>query len=153
MKAKFVSLYSLFFCALLFAGAAYAQQPISQLRTRLKTERDSDKIKTCLEISKLYTVSQPDSAVDFCNQGIKIAEKLDDKHSIALLLLQLGSINTKHNHTDLARRFDNEALSIFRNLQDQDGIALAYDELGLLDGVQQNTSEATYYLGQAMRFY
>jgi len=154
MKDKFVKLYSLFFYALLFAGAnAYAQQPVSQLRARLKTEPDSDKIKTCLEISKFYTISQPDSAVDFCNQGVRIAEKLNDKRSVALLLLQLGSINTKHNHTDLARRFDNEALSIFRNLHDQNGIALAYDELGLLDGMQQNTPEATYYLGQAMRFY
>lgn len=154
MEAKFVRLFSLFFCTLLFAGiTTYAQQPVAQLRARLKNEPDSAKIKTCLEISKLYTTAQPDSAVDFCNQGIRIAEKLDDKHSIALLLLQLGSINTQHNHTDLARKFDNEALSIFRNLHDQDGIALAYDELGLLDGVQQNTSEATYYLGQAMRFY
>lgn len=154
MDSKFIRLYSLFFYILLFAGInSYAQQPVSQLRVRLKTEPDSDKIKTCLEISKLYTVAQPDSAVDFCNQGIKIAEKLNDRHSEALLLLQLGNINTKHNHTELARRFDNEALSIFRNLGDKDGIVQAYDELGLLDGVQQNTSEATYYLGQAMRFY
>lgn len=154
MEGKFVRLLSLFFYLLLFVGVnGYAQQHTSQLRLRLKTEPDSDKIKTCLEISKLYTAAQPDSAVDFCNQGIRIAEKLNDKRSVALLLLQLGNINTKHNHTDLARRFDNEALSIFRNLKDQDGVALAYNELGLLDGVQQNTSEATYYLGQAMRFY
>ena len=154
MENRFVRLYALFFSALLFAGiSSYGQQPVSQLRARLKTEPDSLRIKTCLEISKFYTVAQPDSAVDFCNQGIRIAEKLNDKRSVALLLLQLGSINTRHNHTDLARRFDNEALSIFRNLRDKDGIALAYDGLGLLDGVQQNTSEATYYLGQAMRFY
>lgn len=154
MKESLIKFCFLSFTALLLGGfSVYAQQPVSGLRARMKTEPDSIKIKTCLEISKLYMVSQPDSAVDFCSQGIRIAEQLDDRHSVALLLLQLGSINAKHNHSELARKFYNEALAIFRSLHNQDGIALAYDELGLLDGLQQNTSEATYYLGQAMRFY
>lgn len=139
---------------LLFTGfGVFAQQPVSELLARLGGEPDSVRIKTYLEISKFYTASQPDSAVDYCNRGIRIAEKQDDKRSIGILLLQLGNVNIVHHHTDLARRFDNEALSIFRNLHDTDGIARAYDELGALDGVQQNTSEATYYLSQAMKYY
>lgn len=154
MKFKYCTVFLLQFSALLFAGfTGYAQEPVSELLNRLKSAPDSAKTLIYIDISKHYASAQPDSAVDYCNQGIKIAEKQNDKRSMGLLLLQVGSINNLHHHNDLARRFDNEALSIFRNLRDLDGVAMAYNELGLLDGAQRDTPEATYFMAQAMRYY
>jgi len=157
-KLKSIYKYSLY-CSCLFIAlsftttTAFAQERVLQLIAQSKTGPDSNKIKTYLEISKIYEISQPDSAVDYCNKGMKLAEKRNDRHEQALILLQLGKINALHHHAELARRFENEALSIFRNLNEPEGIASAYDELGLLDGQQLNTSAATQDLGKAMKYY
>lgn len=143
-----------FFIFLLFNSVtALAQQAVAPLRAKLLSGPDTSKINTYLEISKIYTENEPDSAVDYANRGMRLAEKLNDRHGEAMLLLQLGRVNTFHRHNDLARRFYNEALSIFRNLHEPAGIAMAYDELGLLDGQQQNINSATQDLEHAMKFY
>jgi signal transduction histidine kinase len=138
---------------LLFATTAVAQQSVSTLHARLRTESDAAKINTYLEIGKLYTADQPDSAVHYCNLGMQLAGKLNDRHSEGVLLLELGRINIRHHHDELARRFINEALSIFRNLREPEGIAQAYDELGSVDGQQKNINAATRELDRAMKFY
>ncbi|WP_431215943.1 tetratricopeptide repeat-containing sensor histidine kinase [Puia sp. P3] len=113
---------------------------------------DSIRIVSCIESSKKFEEQQPDSAVDICNQGMKLAEGHNDLRGQALLLLQLGRINGIHHHNDLARRFANEALSIFRSLRDWKNIALTYNELGLLDG-SGSLTDATSELGRSMEFY
>lgn len=146
-----------FFLLLLLSGfgaVTFAQQPVSALQAKLKSNfPDSSKISICLEISQIYAPGQPDSAVSYCNQGMKLAEKLNDKDKQGLILLQLGRINSLHHHPELARRFYNDALSIFRNLHHVKGVAMAYDELGLLDGEQQNITTATLDLGHTMKYY
>ncbi|MDB5030017.1 tetratricopeptide repeat-containing sensor histidine kinase [Mucilaginibacter sp.] len=138
---------------LLLSFTASSQQSISVLRSRLRTESEPAKINTYLEISKIYAADQPDSAVHYCNQAMKLAENLGDRNSQGLLLIELGRINILHHHEELARRFINEALSIFRNLHQPEGITLAYDQLGLLDGQQKNISAATEDFGRSMEFY
>lgn len=135
------------------ATAAVAQQNISQLHARLASGPDSDKIQTCLAISKIYAEAQPDSAVDYCNRAMRLAQKQNNRRDEAMILLELGRINELHHHADLARRFTNEALSIFRTLHHPDGIAMAYDQLGLLDGLQKDISTATTDMAKAMKFY
>jgi len=141
------------FFLFLITSPVFAQQQVNLLHKRLLTEDDQSKIKTYIDISKIYAADQPDSAVHYCNTAMKLAEKLNDRHSQGLLLLELGHINAMHHHAELARRFDNEALSIFRNINETEGIALAYDELGILDGQQQNIAGATNDFGKAMQFY
>jgi signal transduction histidine kinase len=144
---------SFIFLFLVVTGTTVAQQPINNLHTRLKNESEPEKINTYLEIGKLYEADQPDSAVHYCNLAMRLAEKLNDRHSEGVLLLELGRINIRHHHEELARRFINESLSIFRNLREPEGIAQAYDELGLVDGQQQNIKVATNELDRAMKFY
>ncbi|MES2275628.1 MAG: tetratricopeptide repeat protein [Bacteroidota bacterium] len=145
--------YYLYILFCLLTVSAAAQQTVPELRARLKTQPDSIKIQTYLAISKIYAVAQPDSAVDYCNQAMRLAQKQNDRHNEALILLELGRINETHHHIDLSRRFTNEALSIFRALHQPEGIALAYDQLGLLEGEQQNVNSAAQDLGKAMKFY
>ncbi|MFD2874010.1 ATP-binding protein [Mucilaginibacter ximonensis] len=138
---------------LLICSTAFAQVPLSTLRSRLKNESNQQKIDTYLEISKLYATDQPDSAVHYCNQAMRLAELMGDHHSQAVLLMELGSVNILHNHANLARRFINEALSIFRNLHEPEGVAAAYDQLGLLDGQGKNVAVAVTELDKSLTFY
>ncbi|HTI07802.1 MAG TPA: ATP-binding protein [Puia sp.] len=115
--------------------------------------QDSSRIQSFIERSKAFAAAQPDSAVDYCYQGMRLAEREKDLKGQALILLQLSRINALHHHLELARQFANEALSIFRNLGDKKDIALTYDELGLLDGQANNLAAATADLNRSMKFY
>lgn len=134
-------------------NTAFAQQLLPSLRSRLKSENNQQKINTYLEISKFYAANQPDSAVHYCNQAMRLAEYIGDRHSQGTLLMELGRVNILHNHKDLARRFVNEALSVFRNLHDTEGIAAAYDQLGLLDGEGKNMAVAVTEFDKSLTFY
>ncbi|WP_214071690.1 tetratricopeptide repeat-containing sensor histidine kinase [Mucilaginibacter sp. dw_454] len=148
-----MSKFKYFLLLFFISSAAFAQQPLSALRTRLKNENDPQKIATYLEIGKFYEADQPDSAVHYCNQAMRLAEMAGDHHSQGILLIELGHINILHHHDDLARRFTNEALSVFRNLRDEEGVAIAYDQLGLLDGEGKNVAMAVTELDKSLSFY
>jgi signal transduction histidine kinase len=143
---------NIFLFVLLSPLSLFAQQK-SDLFNKLRKSPDNEKVNIYIQLSNAYAESQPDSAVYYANQGIQLAEKHNNQHDLALLLLELGRINALHHHSDLARRFYNEALGISRNLHDTEGIARAYDELGLLDGREENIAAATKDLGQAMKYY
>ncbi|MCC8426350.1 ATP-binding protein [Mucilaginibacter sp. UR6-11] len=118
----------------------FAQQRATP-RTRPKTEQ----LKNYLTVSQAYAQTQPDSAVHYANEGIKLAEQLNDREGLAALFVQLGYINALHHHAELARSFYNEALGRYRRLHDAAGIAHTYDQLGLLDGNPQDFSQALKY--------
>lgn len=148
LKVKYPLIWLLFICS-----TAFAQQPLSVLRSRLKNGNNQQKIDVCIEISKYYAANQPDSAVHYCNQAMRLAESLGDRHSQGILLMELSRINVLHNHTDIARRFANEGLSVFRNLHEAEGIAAAYDQLGMLDGQGKNVTAAVTEFDKSLNFY
>jgi len=141
---------AIFFSLIPFA--IFAQQPTG-LISKLKNSPESEKVNLYIEVSQSYAINQPDSAVHYAQLGMQLAEKRNDQHGMAMLLLQLGRINAEHHHPELSRKFYNEALGIFRSLHDADGIAHIYEQLGLLDGEKQNIGSATKDLNQAMRLY
>ena len=110
-------------------------------------------VPSYIEMSKRFESDQPDSAVAYCNRALKMAEDHNDQQGMALVLLQMGRINSIHHHTDLARKFINEALYLFRTLRDKEGIARAYDELGLLDGSLNDVKAANADFSRSMQFY
>jgi len=151
--AKFLPMRYLFVFFCLTSINVFAQTPVSEQLSRLKTAPDNEKLKLYAEISRSYTPSQPDSAVYYANKGLSLAEKQSNWSGQAVLLLQLGRINMYHHHDALARRFYNEALGVSRRLHDAAGIANAYNELGLLDSEEQNVQSTGGNLSQAMKFY
>jgi signal transduction histidine kinase len=138
---------------LLSCSSVFAQQPIRPLLDRLQTEKGIDRIKTCLTISNLYILNEPDSAIYYCNEALRVADNLKDRHWQANVLLQIGKIRYTHHRDELARRSINEALAIFKDLDQPEFIALAYGELGVLDGQIKNIPAASADLGKAMKLY
>src|ERR1700712_588270 len=113
--------YLFLFCCLL-SVSAWAQRPAEQI-DRLKNASENEKQKIYLSLSQIYAEQQPDSAVHYANEGMRLAEKRNDQPAQAALLLQLGHINALHHHAGLAKRFYQEALSIYRGLRDAEGTA------------------------------
>lgn len=130
----------------------FAQNPEADI-ARLKSATETEKISLYTHISAAYAESQPDLAVHYANEGMRLAERKNDQPGQAALLLQLGKINSLHRHHDLARRFFNEALGIYRRLQDAEGIARSYDELGLLDGEGRDSAASSGDFKHALQFY
>jgi signal transduction histidine kinase len=135
--------YLLAFVCLL-AVRAFAQQPAVTL-ARLKAAPESEKVKLYTTLSGYYAATQPDSAVHYANEGIRLAQKRSDRQGQAALLLALGHINTVHHHPELARSFYNEALGLYRRLQDAAGVAHTYDLLGVLDNNSSDFDHALKY--------
>lgn len=143
--------YFLLFCCLLPFGAL-AQRPF-ELLSRLKQAPESERSKICLALSQVYTEQQPDSAVHYANEGMRLAEKRNDQPAQAALLLQLGRINALYHHNLLAKRFYQEAMGIYRGLQDAEGTAHCDDALGQLEGAEKKMPLATGELDKAARLF
>ncbi len=122
----------------------FAQQPASLLK-QLKQAPENQKIKIYIDLSGAYAQRQPDSAVHYANEGMRLAEKQNNRQAQASLLLTLGHVNALHRHPELARSFFNEALGLYRRLHDAAGVAHTYDQLGLIDGNNKNFSTALRY--------
>jgi hypothetical protein len=65
-----------------------AQQP-AKLAARLVGAPDNEKLKIYLSLSQAYMEQQPDSAVHYANEGMRLSEKRNDQSAQAMLLLQL----------------------------------------------------------------
>lgn len=135
----------LFFLFVTIGLPAFAQQQPAANLTRLKTVPENEKLKLYISISEAYAQTQPDSAVHYANEGMRLAEKRNDQQGQASLLLLLGYINMLHRHNDLTRSFFNEALGLYRRLHDAAGVAHTYDQLGALDGNNANFHTALKY--------
>lgn len=130
------------FCFL--AVRVFAQQP-SAILARLNAAPESERVKLYMILSRSYTATQPDSAVHYANEGMRLAERRNDRQGQAALLLELGQINMLHRHPELARSFYNEALGLYRRLQDAAGVAHTYDQLGVLDNSSSDFNQALKY--------
>jgi len=143
------SLLLLFFLPL----TGVAQQQIPLLKTRLKNVPENEKATIYITLSQAYMEGQPDSAVHYANEGIRLAEKRNDQPAQAALLLQLGRINELYHHGLLAKRFYQEAIGIYRELRDAEGTARCDDALGQLEGAEKMVPLAADELDKAARLY
>lgn len=132
------------FCCLAALSTGFAQSAPT-LISRLKTAADGDKVHVYVLLSEYYAKEQPDSAVHYANEGIKLAESRNDRQGQASLLLALGDVNRLHQHHELSRSFYNEALGLYRRLRDPAGVAHTYDQLGILDGDPEHFGKALQY--------
>ncbi|PTQ93553.1 tetratricopeptide repeat protein [Mucilaginibacter yixingensis] len=130
-----------------------AFQSADELHGSSNSQSDSSRVAAYLNLSKDYTANQPDSAVEYCNRGLQLAERENNQHAQGLFLLQLGIINSTHHHAGLARKFFNEAISVFRHQHDKEDLAKAYDELGVLDADQKNDKQALREFNYSMNYY
>jgi len=72
---------------LLFVSSYAQQAEIDSLENLLKTAKeDNVKLNTLNMLSKVFWLKSPQKAIEYANQALLIAEKLDDKVKISVTL-------------------------------------------------------------------
>jgi len=139
---------------MLLSVSLYAQQNISRLLTKLKTTKsDSSVTYAYRDIIRYYQHSQPDSAVYYAEQGIKLMNEHKYKAGAATLMASIASVDHEQGRIELARRRDAEALRLFTEVNNKDGIAFVNNNLGTIEGKLGNYAEATKYFMEALKIY
>jgi two-component system, NarL family, sensor kinase len=114
--------------------SCYAQsKEIDSLFQIIKTDHNDSVNVLCLnELSWLFRIEKPDSALIYATRAKSIAEKIDFKVGIATSLNRIGEINRiQGDYNQAIEKFDN-ALKIEKEINNSYGIARAYSQLTLL---------------------
>ena len=105
------------------------------------------------DIFEHYEYSNPDSALFYIAEGLKLFTAKNDKVGIAAMTTLLGTEDADQGRMEFARKKLNDALKIFEELKDKGGIASTNNALGVLDGKTGHFSDATRHFMTALKIF
>jgi len=144
----------IFIIAVATACPLAAQNNISELLTQLKSAgTDTAKLSLYHDIFEHYEYSNPDSALHYIEDGLKLFANRNNKSGIASMTLLLGTEDGDQGRMELARKRLTDALRIFEELNDKGGIATANNAIGVIDGRTGHFSDATRRFMTALKIY
>ncbi len=137
------------------AGAhLYAQNNVSEIIARLRNATaDSSLISAYHDIFGYYEYSNPDSAIFYIAEGLKLFTTKNNKAGIAAMTVLLGTEDGDQGRMEFARKRLNDALEIFEELKDKAGIASTHNSIGVLDGKTGHFSDATRHFMTALKIF
>ena len=97
--------------------------------------------------------STPLQALDYANEALNIAEKLNRQSKIADALSHIGVIYWQMGNFNMALVYHHEANSIYTEIQDQIGIARSNTNLGIIFSNQSYYDQALNYYFKALMLY
>ncbi len=97
--------------------------------------------------------SLPQQALDYANEALKLAEKLNRKSKIADALSHIGVIYWQMGNFNMALTYHLEANGIYAKIQDQIGIARSNTNLGIIFSSQSYYDRALDYYFKALKLY
>ncbi|MBI3501622.1 MAG: tetratricopeptide repeat protein [Bacteroidetes bacterium] len=110
---------SLNFCSLLFLACCLLptansfSQSIEELEAKLKSASAEDKPGILNQLSEAYQKTNTDKSIDYAEQALKAARKLDDADGETGALINLGDAYTSKNNSKKAIQNYKEAIKIF----------------------------------------
>lgn len=129
-----------FFLNHLFISGTFAQRPPHALNNS----------KDYIQIVKYYRYLNPDSALFFVKQGLKVAERQGDSLGKAALLNQHGMIDDNATRYKESREKYLEAEVIYREEGDDIGLAATLVRLGVVEKRKGNYDKALSYFMDAL---
>ena len=141
------------FLTALFTGfSTFAQGDLPHLLSELKKDQsDSQKVYTYKDLFVYYEYSNPDSAVYYLQDGLKLFTQQNYKPGIAKITSLLAAEDDDQGRTSVAKRRLAEALEIFNELHDTDAIATVDNQLGVIEGKEGNYNAATKFFMEALK--
>jgi two-component system NarL family sensor kinase len=115
----------------------------------LKANPDTNKVKSLSDLCWDYRFVSADSALNFGEQALQLAQKLNYSKGIAQAYNDIGIIYIDKAQYLRATKLLNEALKI----RDQPGIASIYNKLGIIDQKQGRLKEALEHQISALKIY
>lgn len=137
---------------MILSGQAFAQSPLSQLRSRLrKAPQDSSKVLIYKELSVYFRITNPDSAILLAQNGLALATRINYPTGIAIMYCTLADCYFNTGKIDLSKKSYLISMRIFQKLKYQQGIASCHNGLGIIAATQGMDKEAAQHFLKALK--
>jgi tetratricopeptide (TPR) repeat protein len=126
---------TLVFCCSLFSTVTAQETTADSLLSVIKTAgEDSNKVNTLNLLGReiLVTTGDYEKAIEYCNQAIQLAEKIDFKKGHAKALKLIGSAYLYMGDFPNALSNYEASLPIYKAINDKKGAASVYGNMGLV---------------------
>lgn len=141
----------LFLCCLLTAGLCFGQAKKDSLLAIVNgNTADSVKVKTYIELAKLYRVEQPALAYKYSLTALDLATKSNYVPGIALANKWAGFYYYDRSVLDSATIYWEKSLQSYIALNDFDGMSNMYNNLGSISFNFGNSAKALDYFMEAL---
>ncbi|MBX7109331.1 MAG: tetratricopeptide repeat protein [Chitinophagales bacterium] len=147
----------LFLVIILFPGFSFAQKQgqslIDSLLSELQTATDdTGKVNLLISLSYNYTLTDPDIALKYGNEGLQLAEKLNWKKGTANANRTIG-INYCFGKSEYSKSLDyfSKALELVVEINDRSGMAKVLSNLGVVYWYQSDFPKALEYYFNALK--
>lgn len=147
----------LFLIIILIPGFSFAQKQgqslIDSLLSELQTAKeDTGKVNLLISLSYNYTLTDPDVALQYGNEGLQLAEKLHWKKGIANANRTIG-INYCFGKSEYFQSLDyfSKALELVGEINDRSGMAKVLSNLGVVYWYQSDFPKALEYYFNALK--
>jgi tetratricopeptide (TPR) repeat protein/tRNA A-37 threonylcarbamoyl transferase component Bud32 len=150
LRRRIVYLTIILLISLTVHGEETFKEKVAKLEKRLQEVSVKEKIETLNLLALYFYKRQPNRAITYGRQALKLAEKINHDKGKAHALVYLANATRAVGHTKDPFKYGREALRIFRNLGDQPGTVNALNTLGYLYRSIDNYDEALKYLIEAL---
>ncbi len=152
MKKLFTLL--LFITSFHFSSLAQSQAALDSMeRTLSSNAHDTIKLKTLGDLSWMYGFSNFEKSLQFGQQELALAEKLNDKASIALAYSDIGIAYTRMSKLDESLQAHLKSLAIRNELGLKEKAAGSYSNISLIYKQLGKYKESTDYMLRALKVY
>ena len=100
-----------------------------------------------------FDLNQHEAATKHCEDGLSLAESVEDAWCAGIALVQFGLVATREHEYDRAANFLERSLDRFRAIADQSGIAVATGALGILTLDRQEPERAAPLLAESLALF
>lgn len=138
---------------LLVAFTCYGQvSVVDSLLTEYRTTQGKQRVEILHELTKATWTNQPDSALRYSKEAVKLSYHLEDLKLQSISFRLLGAVYNYMSVIDSGRFYKNKALQIALTLNDSLLIAKTYNNLGVTSQTTGNYVEAlhNYYMAYQM---
>ena len=124
----------------LFTKISFAQnEKINALKSKLEAaKQDSEKIKILSDLSWELQTTQIDEAEKYCQQEMKLAEKVNQEKFYSTAYNDMALIKFRKGQLNEALEWNNKALVIRRKLNDEMGIGSSLNKVATINSRLEN---------------
>ncbi len=126
---------------------------IDSIERIIKTQTDSNLVKSYSELVWQYRMVNREKAIDYGRKGIALGKKLNFSKGLAQVYNDLGIVYYDKELYDSSIALYNEALKIRQQLNDDLGVARLYNKIGIIYQRQGDFSKSLYYQQNALSLF
>lgn len=130
MKIKILTLVSILLYQLTALGQSGEIDSLKKVAAN--STKDSNLVNTYLELAKLYTRIDSDTALFYCNQTIKTGKEVNNYKGIANAYRQIGIVYYMKAEYDKAIDNFTKSLQTWQDAGDEKGVGRAYMNIGII---------------------